>query len=435
MTELFGRLVNLDITPSFSAEQPVLASNPVGALTGQHYPNSLVRPDKHGIEPRLSLSWRPLSGSSMVVRAGYSLTYDTSVYQTIATQMAQQAPLSTSLNVQNSAACPLTLASGFNGCSSVTPDTYAIDPNFRVGYLQTWQTSVQRDLPGSLQVTVTYLGNKGTRGVQAFLPNTYPIGATNPCPACLAGYTYITSNGNSNRESGTVQVRRRLHNGLTATAQYTYSKSIDDDSAMGGQGTSSPIIAQNWLDLKGQRGLSTFDQRHLVNLTLQYTTGMGLGGKSLMDGWKGRLYKEWTVLNQITIGSGLPLTPYYLEAVPGTGITGTIRGDFTGAPLYSSTTAGVYLNPAAVTAPVAGQWGTAGRDSITGPDQFSWNASMSRTFRFHERYNLDLVIQATNVLNHVTLASYVTTVNSSLFGTPTTANAMRSIVTTLRLRF
>jgi hypothetical protein len=46
----------------------------------------------------------------MVIRAGYGIYYDTSVYQTIAMQMAQQAPLSKSLSVQNSAACPLTLA-------------------------------------------------------------------------------------------------------------------------------------------------------------------------------------------------------------------------------------------------------------------------------------------------------------------------------------
>ena len=111
----------------------------------------------------------------------------------------------------------------------ITPDTFAIDPNFRVGYAQNWQASVQRDLPGSLQLTATYLGIKGTRGMQEFLPNTYPVGAANPCPVVLLGFAYLTSNGNSTREAGQVQLRRRLHNGLTATLQYTFSKSIDDD--------------------------------------------------------------------------------------------------------------------------------------------------------------------------------------------------------------
>ena len=36
-----------------------------------------------------------------MIRAGYGVYYNTSVYQTIAMQMAQQSPLSKSLSVQN----------------------------------------------------------------------------------------------------------------------------------------------------------------------------------------------------------------------------------------------------------------------------------------------------------------------------------------------
>ncbi|MGH9378353.1 MAG: carboxypeptidase regulatory-like domain-containing protein, partial [Terriglobia bacterium] len=145
ITELYNRLVNLDIAPGFAAVEPVVAnssSQPVGPLTGQRYPDSLIRPDKSAFEPRVGIAWRPIAGSSMVVRAGYGVYYDTSVYQTVALEMAQQAPLSKSLSVQNSAACPLTLANGFNNCPSITPDTFAIDPNFRVGYAQSWQLSI-----------------------------------------------------------------------------------------------------------------------------------------------------------------------------------------------------------------------------------------------------------------------------------------------------
>jgi hypothetical protein len=459
ITELHDRLVNLDITPGFAAAAPVVANNPVGPLTGQKYPDSLIRPDRRVLEPRVGIAWRPISGSSIVVRAGYGIYSDTSVYQTIALQMAQQAPLSKSLNVQNSAACPLTLADGFNTCPSITPDTFALDPNFRPGYAQNWNLSVQRDLPGSLQLTATYLGIKGTRGAQEFLPNTFPIGASTPCPACPVGFVYLASNGNSTREAGLVQLRRRLHNGLTATVQYTFSKSIDDDSELGGQGASTASqetspnqpgagmlvlsgtnsgpgapIAQNWLDLNAERGLSTFDQRHLLTMQLQYTTGMGLGGNTLLSGWKGALFKEWTVLTQITVGSGLPATPIYLAAVPGTGVTGSIRPDATGAPLYSSPS-GLFLNPAAYTAPLPGQWGNAGRDSIVGPDQFIWNASLGRTFRLEGQFNLDFRLDSTNFLNHVTFTSWNSTIDSAQFGLPAAANPMRSIQATLRLRF
>ena len=465
ITELYDRLVNLDITPGFAAVAPVVGTHPVGPLTGQEYPSSLIRPDKTAFEPRIGIAWRPVSGSSLVVRTGYGVYYDTSVYQTLAQQMAQQAPLSKSLSVQNSPVCPLTLANGFITCSTITPDTFAVEPNFRVGYAQVWNSSLQRDLPGSLQLTATYLGIKGTRGVQEFLPNTVPAGAVNPCPSCPTGFAYLASNGNSTREAAQIQLRRRLHNGLTSTVRYTLSKSIDDDSALGGQGAilptqifgvptggpgnsgtqvtltttsatgaSSPTLAQNWLDLEAERSLSSFDQRHLLNVQFQYTTGMGLGGETLLRGWKGTLFKEWTFLTQITVGSGLPQTPVYVAAVPGTGVTGSIRPEYTGAPIYAAPS-GLFLNPAAYTPPSPGQWGNAGRESILGPGQFALNASMGRTFRLHGRFNLDFRIDSTNSLNHVTFTSWDTTITSKQFGLPAAADAMRSVQATMRLRF
>jgi len=464
ITELYGRLVNLDITPGFAAVAPVVGLDPLGPLTGERYPSSLTHPDKTGFEPRIGLAWRPIAGSSLVVRAGYGVYYDTSVYQTIAQQMAQQAPLSKSLSVQNSTACPLTLENGFIPCSAITADTFAVDPHFRVGYAQNWELSLQRDLPGSLQLNATYLGVKGTRGVQEFLPNTFPPGAAKPCPSCPTGFAYLTSNGNSSRQAAQFQLRRRLHSGLTSTVRYTYSKSIDDDSALGGQGAvmptqifgvpsggpgnsgtqvsltttgtgaSSPAIAQNWLDLEAERGLSTFDQRHLLNVQFQYTTGMGLGGETLLRGWKGTLFKEWTFLSQITVGSGLPETPVYLAVVPGTGVTGSIRPNATGESVHAAPQ-GLFLNPAAYTPPATGQWGNAGRDSITGPSQFTFNASIGRTFRLHGRFNLDFRIDSTNFLNHVTFASWNTSITSTQFGLPAAANAMRSLQATMRVRF
>ena len=465
ITELYNRLVNLDIAPGFADAAPVLAGNPIGPLNGQRFPASLIRPDKSGWEPRLGIAWRPLSGSSLVIRAGYGVYDNTSVYQSISLQLAQQPPLSKTLSVQNSATNPLTLANGFNISPLRIPNTFAIDPKFRVGYAQSWQLSVQRDLPGSLLLSATYSGIKGTRGLQEFLPNTFPAGAVNPCPACSAGYTYLSSNGNSTRQAAQLQLRRRLHNGFTAQLQYTFSKSIDNVSSLGGQGAftptsvtsnpgaqnppesaqngitaaakpaaENPVIAQNWLDLNAERALSSFDQRHLLSLQIQYTSGMGFAGGTLLSGWRGTLLKEWTFATQITAGSGLPLNPVYLAAVPGTGITGTIRPDYTGAALYAAPS-GLALNPAAYVPPLAGQWGNAGRNTIAGPAQFTLDATMGRTFRLKDRFNLDLRFDATNALNHVTFTGWNTTVNNAQFGLPVAANAMRSLQTTLRLRF
>jgi trimeric autotransporter adhesin len=434
VTEKYGRLVNLDVGPYFSAVAPVVASAPVGSLTGQDYPSSLLRPDKHAFQPRVALAWHPMLGSSMVVRAGYGIYYNTSFYQPLALQMAQQAPLSKSLTVANSAANPLTLADGFIPSPTTTQNTFAIDPNLRPGYSHNWNLSLQRDLPGSLVALITYLGIKGTRGMQMFLPNTYPAGTTTPCPTCPTGFLYVTSNGNSTRQAAQVQLRRRLHSGLMANVQYTFAKAIDD-STLGGRGQGGTLIAQNWLDLSGERGLSNFDQRHQVTGTLQYTTGMGLSGGTLVSGWRGAALKDWTFVFQPTAGTGLPETPIASAAVIGTGVTGSIRPQYTGQSVYNAP-AGRHLNLAAYTAPALGQWGDAGRNSITGPAQFSLNASLARTFRISDRWNADLRFDATNVLNHVTYPSWVTNVtNFTQFGLPLSANAMRAMQVTLRLRF
>jgi hypothetical protein len=161
---------------------------------------------------------------------------------------------------------------------------------------------------------------------------------------------------------------------------------------------------------------------------------MGLKGGTLLSGWRGTLVKEWTVLTQITAGSGLPQTPSYLEAVPDTGFTGTIRPDRTSAPLYTGTK-GYFLNQAAYTAPASGQWGNAGRDSITGPDQFSLDASLARTFRLTDKLNLDARVDSTNAINRVNYSAWNTTITSPQFGLPTSANGMRSLQTTFRVRF
>jgi hypothetical protein len=436
VTEKYNRLLNLDLYSGYNVGQPVDASHPVGPLTGFQYGSSLIQPDKSQFEPRLSLAWRPIPASSLLVRASYQVGHNTSVYQALAQLMSQQSlsPSSKSVILSN-ATTPLTLANGFNAPATALPVNYAVDPNFRVGYAQNFQVSIQRDLPGSLVMSATYLGIKGTRGQQEFVPNTYPAGAINPCPSCPTGFYYLDSNGNSIRHSGQLALRRRLHNGLTANMTYTFAKSIDD-SALGGRGSFTSVVAQNWLDLSAERGLSTFDQRHNVNFQLQYTTGQGIGGGGLLTGWRATAFHEWTLLSTVIAGTGFPLSPSVLSASLGrTGITGPVRPDYTGQPIYNTTGTGVFLNSSAYALPVPGEWGNAGRDTITGPSQFSLNASLRRSFRLKDRYSLDVNIDANNLLNHVNYTSWITAVNSNQFGVAAGASQMRILSTTLRVRF
>jgi hypothetical protein len=229
-------------------------------------------------------------------------------------------------------------------------------------------------------------------------------------------------------------VRRRLRNGLTAMVQYTLASATDDAGAFTGVSVTGGAIAQDWLHPEAEHGPSNFDQRHLLTAQFQYTTGVGTTGGGLLDSAKGSLLRGWTFSSQLTTGSGLPLTPVYLTSVAGTGVTGTLRPDVIGDP-SSGVSRGGYVNPAAYTAPAPGQWGSAGRNSIRGPAQFSLNAGVARTFLWGDRLNLDWRIDATNALNRVTYAGLSTVVGSPQFGLPTVANPMRRIQSTLRLRF
>jgi hypothetical protein len=59
---------------------------------------------------------------------------------------------------------------------------------------------------------------------------------------------------------------------------------------------------------------------------------------------------------------------------------------------------------------------------------------MQRTFRTGH-YFLDVRLDATNLLNHVVFTSWNATYANVQFGAPVSANAMRSVQTTIRLRF
>jgi hypothetical protein len=438
ISERFGRLVNLDVAGDFSSAAAVTGTETAGAITGSVYPDTLVRPDKKGFQPRLGMAWRPVPGSSLVVRAGYGVYRNSNVYQSIATQLAQQPPLSTSFSIGNTPEHPLTLADGLLvgrtlGVAS-TLNTFAVDPNLRVGYAQNWQASLQRDLPMSLTVNATYLGAKGSHLMQAFVPNTYPVGALNPCPTCPTGFRYVVSGGRSIRHAGQVQLRRRLRNGFTSSVQYTLAKSMDNAGSFGGATIDGQALAQNWLDLEAEYARSNFDQRHQVVATFEYTTGAGILGGTLLDGMKGRLFKDWTFTSQITTGSGTPLTPIYFSPLGRTGIIGGTRPSLTGTPVEPAGD-DAYANLAAFAAPADGEWGNAPRNAITGPSQFSMNASVARTFRVGERINLDWRIDATNVLNRVTFAGVYTQINGPQFGLPNRTNDMRRLRTSFRFRF
>ena len=229
-------------------------------------------------------------------------------------------------------------------------------------------------------------------------------------------------------------MRRRLRNGLTATAQYTLAKATDDAASYAGANLSGTAFAQNWLDLEAERGPSSFDQRHLLTVQFQYTTGVGVAGGALVDGWRGSLLKGWTITSQLTAGSA-PAADAVLpdhdsrHRVHGGHSRVADRGD-------DGCTSRLLPQPGGVhDAGVRANGAMPDATPREAPAQFGLNAGITRTFPWGSRLNMDWRIDATNVLNRVTYSSVNALVGSPQFGLPSAANQMRRVQTSLRMRF
>ena len=426
VTELYNRLVNLAIAPGFSGITAVEPGT-AGLSSG------LINPDRNNFSPRIGFAWRPSTKGSLVVRGGYGIYYNTSVYNLVASNMAQQPPFAQSLSVSGSAADPLNIQSAFlQATTQASTSTFAVDPNYRIGYAQTWNLSIQHDLPLHMFGTIGYLGTKGTRLDQQFIPNSVAPGAVESIYP--HSFIYETSGGNSIYHAAQFQLNRRFTSGIMAHASYQFSKSIDD-AGTGGRGQGNTPVAQDWLDLVAERGLSSFDSRHNLSLQIQYSTGMGVSGGTLLNGWKGKLLKDWTVTSDINLHSGTPITALVggnLSQIGGTAVSNILRADATGLPVKA---AGMLFNTAAFTAPLAGDWGNAGRNTIPGPTVFTLNGSLGRIIRFGERRSVDIQLRAQNALNHVTITNRGAVLGSSNYGLATTAAPMRTISVNVRFRF
>lgn len=438
LTEKYNRMANLDIAPGFTAVAAVTPGT-TGPYTGV-FPAGLINPDRNNIAPRLAVAWKPFPKKAMTVRAGYGVYFNGSVYNQAASLMAQQPPFANSSTFQTSLANPLTLQDGFVGSATTQiTNTYAVDRNYKVGYAQTWNFSVQRDLPLSMVAELGYLGTKGTRLDIQGIPNRSAAGS--PLTAeqrrqigNAVGFTFDSSNGNSIYHAAQARLSRRSRRGLSANLLYTFSKSIDNASTFGGGGN---VVAQDANDLRAERGLSSFDHRHTLSLSYMFSSpGSGTTSSFAAKGWHGKLVRNWTLSGSITAQSGSPFTATVLgnrSDAGGTGALGSSRAEATGLPVEVGTGP---FNLLAFALPPSGQFGNAGRNTIPGPFSFTTNISLGRNFPLGEgRRSLDLRMDSTNALNIMNVTRIGTTVNASNYGLPLAAGNMRTMQATLRFRF
>jgi hypothetical protein len=434
-TEKYDRMSNLDLAPGVTGAA-VVTPGQSGPYTGA-FPRALIDGDHKNLSPRAAIAWRPTPKRHIILRAGYSIFYNGSIYGELPGHLASQPPFAQSSSMLASLDYALRLATGFTSASTkLITNSFAIDRNYKDGYAQTWNFTFEQNLSKTWVLEFSYIGTKGTRLDVQRAPNRASPGS--PLTAedrrligDAVGFTYETSDGNSIFHAGQARLTRKLSKGLSIQGLYTYSKSIDDASVLGG---GAAVVAQNDNDLRAERGLSTFDQRQ--SLTVGFTEQSSVGrkgplGSPALTG----ILRSWILAGNIVAMSGLPYTARVLGNLSdsgGSGNFGASRADATGLSVSGGSG---FFNKAAFAPPSLGAFGDAGRNTIPGPSRFSMNLSLSRSFHATERHHIEIRIDGTNVTNTAIYSNFGTVLNALNYGLPTVALPMRTFKATLRYKF
>jgi len=299
----------------------------------------------------------------------------------------------------------------------ITPlNILGISPNFGNGYIGTWTAGLEQKLAG-VNLSAGYVGTAGIKLPAMDFPNGY-----NGADPGFAPYTQFDSSGRVTGGYGLVDVmtnrshstyhalqasaqRNLTSSGLGFQASYTFSKSIDDTSAVvggfisGASGTVSQTAPENPLDARADRGVSGFDIKHALAFSLfqdlhaDRVPFLRPLGKTLSAGWQ--------LLGIGTFQTGLPFSVYSGEQQTGVGSMGTDRPDQIGTPDLSASrtvredyfglganNASFFMIPVNVpggTGPNDGVFGTLGRNTFRGPDLRNFDLALIKDTPLRER--------------------------------------------------
>jgi len=398
------------------------------------FPLGLVEPDRNNFAPRIGIAWRITN--RMILRSGYGINYNTGAYGSLAQQLAFQPPFSVTQTNVNSALLPLSLQNGF---PTLPPETitnnFGVNRDYKLGYVQVWNFDLQREFrSANLTLNLDYTGTKGTHLDVIEAPNRTATGLRIPG---VQPFNWETSEANSTAHSATVRVRRRLQAGIQMGGSYTFSKSIDNASIVGGAG--GGVVAQNAFDLAAERGLSNFDQTHRLNVDYVWELPLGREKRFLANvPYITSLVAGWQLSGTWNLASGMPFTARVLGSFTDVnrGTNGTLRANATGIPAdLPNPTVAEWFNTSAFVVPPAGQFGDVGRNTLRGPTTSVFGLALSKIIPFADGRTLELRAQASNIFNTPQFRAIDTNLNSSSFGRVTSAGSMRKIQLTARFRF
>jgi hypothetical protein len=440
-TEINGHIANLSVSPDFSSVQcvtPVPTGNcvagPNASLFYGHYNNWA---------PHIGIAWQPpgklFSGQhQMTIRAGFSKIYVESYLNTLSSEMANQPPfaIANTLTTETVGAPPLSFLTNLStAVPGTVTNTVGANPNYQVPYALIWNASIEYNLLRNTFIEVMYTGTRGVH-LDELLGFSLANGSTSGTTQNASGFTYDTTGAFSNLNALQVRLQKRMTRGLMFMARYTYSKSLDDASTIGGGGQT---VIQNNADPRGDYGLSSFNMTHQFLGNFTYQLPFGDRQRFASRGWEKNVFGALRVNASFTAHSGTPYTVRVnsknpaCQNVPG---VNSERADQIAGPGLADPTVQEWFNTGAFSIP-AGCTGDAPRNSVIGPGAFTINSGVSKTIQFGRDglRRLDISWNTNNLLNHVNYSGLSTVFGSSTFGQITGASAMRSMQFTTRLNF
>ncbi|HKM68386.1 MAG TPA: carboxypeptidase-like regulatory domain-containing protein [Candidatus Acidoferrum sp.] len=343
--------------------------------------------------------------------------------------------------------------------------------HFQNGYIGTYTAGFEHDF-GRLRWNAAYVGTAGIHLARVFAPNGY-AGAG---PA-YARFTQFDTSGNATAGYGPEYVMNSdSHSsynalqtsvsgnypriGLSFAASYTYSKSIDDSSAVQGATTTTAgailqTLAQNPLAERAEKGPSTFDVTHVFSVSL--FQALPFDKVSFLQPVSRIVTSGWQLLNITTITSGPPFTVYSgvqqtdagagatdrpdLLSMPNLSTSRTRREDYFGLGDNNYTFFFVPIDVPGGTGPNQGRFGTLGRNTFRGPGYKQFDFALIKDTPFGRRGKSDLGMvefraEFFNLFNIVNFGLPSNTVRGSGFGIISrTAGTSRQIQFSLKLIF
>ena len=417
------------------------------------------------IVPRLGLSYR--ADPKTVVRAGGGITVDPAQLHNLV--QVYPSVLFTNISGANSYLAATNLNAGLSSNTTQVgipafvlpsissgslplPENYSdylIPKDFRRGYIESWNLTVQRELRSQLVATVGYEGTHAVRQIANLNINpSYPGGGA---AGRLLNTTY-GSNYNNTDVFSQAPFASSIYSGLQAQLTrvsnrhgstglvYTFSKAIDFND----NGDLSSLIFAHPLYYYRNRALAGYDRKHNFQGWTIYNSPFGRGQTFFTNGPAARLLGDWRLSTILSRVSG---SPFNVTGSPGLlnapGNTQVADRNYSVAPVLRSNVNGFrqYINPAAFSdvSTAAGiatpRFGTSGRDSVRGPGLFELDISLKRTFPVTDSLNLELSAESFDITNTPDFANPASNVSAGGFGVITSSNLNRSLRISGRITF